>query len=171
MSLNELNLDLQKPWLNARVQNLTVDGSTTVANIVTGEVEADSIKFPDPSTILNFYRFQPSVTVNVLGTFLIAPQTVQARISQIGTIAAIEIPTISIQTANQNASGTIELELETQINYTGSQLFVGDDGTRLVCRANFLAGRAILHRGLAAAPWTMTGAAVNLLDFTFVVVQ
>lgn len=60
MSLNELILDQHKPWLNIRVNDLTVDGDTNISGDIEvgGTITADSFATTGGDTISNFVRDQ-----------------------------------------------------------------------------------------------------------------
>lgn len=96
MSLNELIADYRKPWLNVRVNELTIDESASLKQVSIGESGA----------IIGEYS-ETSINGTIEGTLVITPFVVTSNLNIIGKRVTMRIPIFTITNANQNASGTI----------------------------------------------------------------
>lgn len=124
-SLHTLILDEPKPWLNARVNNLVVDGTATIDNIVVEDIvvdtlEANVIKGRDAAANLEILLNGPEPELKAEGT----NANINVKISPKGAsgIVECELNTIKCGKVIGNAAaGHLELDMETnQIATVGS---------------------------------------------------
>ena len=95
MSLNELILDKPKPWLNARVNDLIVDGDLTVSGVTFEKITV--------SAVIPGVASEPaSFATNDI------PFNIELDIT--GSRVTMKIPPISIIPSNQEATGEFYIE-------------------------------------------------------------
>lgn len=88
MSLNELLLNKEKPWLNARVYDLLIDGKLKLGNATVPKED---------------------FTATVQGTLVNIPFIIEPQYRYYGGAVILDIPPIEVADSNANASGLIEV--------------------------------------------------------------
>lgn len=123
MSLNVVISDYPKPYLNERVNNLTVDGTLKID----GEVIAAQ-----------------TFTTNIQGSFVISPFSSNVVVSKIGAQVSLTFRAFNILNANQGGSGNLDVvipDLPASYLPTSSMGFIvpfrGPDGGTISTRLQF----------------------------------
>lgn len=155
MSLNELILDIFKPWLDARVNNLTVDGDLNVEG---------NVNFDQDSLVTNQI---------LAGTFYSGPAfTISSKYNKVGNIITCKIEPFTISSSNQSANGTIVLISESD-NTAFRPLadvncvvpYVSVDGDLQFCNVEIeTSGNMILYNGVVPN-WIAGGDLISTREF------
>lgn len=117
MSVKNLLDNNVKNWANLRINDLQLDGEIVgnvdfAANLTTlGEIRAEGGLQPSPTSdvLQNYHRL--SYNGNVGGTFIVTPFLVTLQFERVGDHIKLTIPNFSIVFANQNASGSVSINL------------------------------------------------------------
>lgn len=106
--MNNLIADYKKPWLNARVNDLKIDGLTEFVNAADF---ANGISVGTSGDVMESYE-ETTIAAELGGTFIAAPLLVTLRLIKIGKLVQLTLPSAIIDNADLNASGTVSLEAD-----------------------------------------------------------
>lgn len=103
MSLNQLIADNYKPWLNIRVNDLVIDGTSAIQ----GDLETTGLILGSGTALRNYEIVD--VTAELGGTLVLVPFSISLRFMRTGNLVTVSIQPFTIVAANQNPAGGILL--------------------------------------------------------------